>query len=126
MKTPTKIAIGFLVGLVVVVLGFMLYDLQQRSVSISDYIKDGGAMEHEYGGFMSRLRITLTSAYNYMNVKVVVDGRAVFEKSRTYAVDFEYSMGFGWHTVHIIISNPTVFGLGKSILVTGRVWLQVL
>jgi hypothetical protein len=90
-------------------------------VRVSEYIKDGYEYALEVSGYGSRLHVSLTSSHDYMSVKIVVDGRVVYDNPRTYNVNFEYSLGFGYHVIHVIIGNPTTFGLGPTIFVSGSI-----
>ena len=82
-------------------------------------------MAYSLAGYGSRLVVRLTSTNDYMRVRVIVDGMLAFEDSRAYRVDFEKTLGLGYHTVQVIIENPTSFGLGPSILVAGEVALYL-
>lgn len=61
-----------------------------------------------------------------MFIKVIVDGQAVYEKDKIYDVNFEHRMAFGQHTIHIIIKNPSLLGLGSIIQVSGKVSISLL
>jgi len=58
-----------------------------------------------------------------MDVKVIVDGRTVFEEQRVTDVHFEYPVEYGLHIVHLIIANPPFSGQ-ERILVTGQLRLD--
>ncbi len=88
---------------------------------ITSYIGDCYSKVYEFKVDASELRLVLTSSYDYMCVKVIVDGMVVFRRCRVYHVDFRYYMGPGVHVVHIVITNPGMLCLGKTILVTGEV-----
>jgi hypothetical protein len=81
----------------------------------------GGGLTFGMGGFGSRLVVRLTSVNGYMYVKIVVDGTVVYEKSRTYKVDFERNLGFGWHEIDVTIYNSIQIGYGPAIIVEGEV-----
>ena len=61
-----------------------------------------------------------------MNVRILVDGNSVFEQSNTQTVNFNHNMGFGDHAIHIYVENPSIFGLGSTILVSGKVTISLL
>ena len=92
-----------------------------RTQSISEYLDDGASVTFELKGTGSRLKITLTSTNDYMYVKIIVDGQSVYEKNNIYNVNYNDNIGFSYHTVHIIFQNPTVFGLGSYIQISGTV-----
>jgi hypothetical protein len=116
MKTISiAVAIPLVLALVFLVV------IPHRTTRVSEYIKDGYEYTFEISGYGSRLYVSLTSSYDYMSVKIVVDGRVVYDNPRTYNVNFEYSLGFGYHVIHVIIGNPTIFGLGPTIFVSGSI-----
>jgi len=109
MKARTIVVIGALLLMI-----FILLMPWIRTRSISEYIRDGGSFTCEMVGYGSRLTVRLTSTDDYMHVKIIVDGIVVFEDKKTYEVDFERTLGFGYHIVHIVVENSMVFGLGSD------------
>jgi len=57
-------------------------------------------------------------------VKIIVDGRTIFEKDRLYELNKEFYLPFGYHYIDIIFKNPTIFGLGPSISINGYASLE--
>jgi len=97
---------------------FLMSEISSRT--ISDYIQDGYMVTYTLNGFGSKLSVVIASTNDYMYVKIVVDGQAVYDKNNIYQVNFQHSMGFGSHTVQIIIQNPSLLGLGATIQVSGK------
>lgn len=91
-----------------------------QTIDITEYISDGGSKVWSIKGYGSKLEVKLTSQYDDMRVTIVVDGKTVYNE-RTWSVDFETDLGYGYHVIQIAVENPTIFGLGKTILVTGYV-----
>jgi hypothetical protein len=118
MKMKT---IGIAIAIPLVLALVFLVVIPYRTVGVSKYIEDGGEYTLEISGYGSRLYVSLTSSHDYMSVRIVVDGRVVYDNSRTYNVKFEYGLGFGYHVIHVIIGNPTTFGLGPTIFVSGSI-----
>lgn len=117
--------IGVLVAVIIllVVVYFIIIPrlaIEIRTVDIAEYLRDGESKTWSIKGYGSKLEVKLTSHYDDMRVTIVVDGRTIYDK-RTWSVDFVMDLGYGYHVVHVAIENPTVFGLGKTILVTGYV-----
>lgn len=118
-----------IIGVVIVVLVgayFAIQLIQQyitpafKTIDIAEYISDGGSKVWSIKDYGSKLEVKLTSQYDDMRVTIVIDGRTVYDR-RTWSVDFETDLGYGYHVIQIAIENPTIFGLGKTILVTGYV-----
>jgi hypothetical protein len=91
-----------------------------KTIDIAEYISDGGSKVWSIKGYGSKLEVRLTSQYDDMRVTIVVDGSTVYDR-RTWSVNFETNLGYGYHVIQIAIENPTIFGLGRTILVTGYV-----
>ncbi len=87
---------------------------------IREYIPDGGSESWYFHARCWKLEVKLTSQYGDMRVTVVVDGRTVYDE-RTWSVDFETDLGYGYHEIQVAVENPTTFQPGKTILVTGYV-----
>ena len=118
-----------IVGIVIVVLAGVYFAIQLtrqyimpaiKTIDIAEYIPDGESKVWSIKDYGSKLEVKLTSQYDDMRVTIVVDGRTVYDE-RTWSVDFETDLGYGYHVIQIAIENPTIFGLGKTILVTGYV-----
>ena len=69
----------------------------------------------------SRLTVDITSMNDKMDVKIVVDGQTVIENREINNFNFKHDMGFSNHIIQLIIQNPTLFGLGSTIQVSGKV-----
>ena len=89
-----------------------------RTIPISEGIEDGESKFWSIEGYGSKLEVKLTSQNDDMRVTIVVDGRTIYDK-RGWSVDFEVGLDNKYHVIQLVIENPTTFGLGKAILVTG-------
>jgi len=127
----TKIVIGIIIGVsvgFVLVWGVQNFFIQrQQLVSIDKYLKDGQSATWVLKAQVFQvlkirswqLRVRLNSTYGDMNVKITVDGKIACEKSNVYEVDYRQNIEPNSHIIHITVENPTTFGLGPTILVTG-------
>jgi hypothetical protein len=118
MKMKT---IGMVIAIFLALALIFLVVNSYRTIGVSKYIEDGRGYTLEISGYGSRLYVSLVSSYDYMSVRIVVDGRVVYDNPRTYDVKFEYRLRFGYHIIHVIIENPTIFGLGPAIFVSGSI-----
>ena len=59
-----------------------------------------------------------------MGIKVIVDGQEVYSNPLTSSVAFEYEQKLGHHEVSVIVSNPAILGIGRTINVNGtiKIW----
>ena len=121
--------LGKLISIIVVVIVVLVgayFAIKQfitpafKTIDIAEYISDGGSKVWSIKGYGSKLEVRLTSQYDDMRVTIVVDGSTVYDR-RTWSVNFETNLGYGYHVIQIAIENPTIFGLGRTILVTGYV-----
>lgn len=117
VRKRLAIAIIILISVSIIVLVIS----SNKTSSITKYLSDGGSVTYKFEGLSARLSVALTSTDDYMHVKIVVDGQSVYDENNIYSVNFGYNVGFGYHIIHIIIENPTVFGLGASIQISGVV-----
>jgi hypothetical protein len=121
MSSQSKIyAIGAIIVMAFIAVVLLTQNMAQP-LSVSEYISDGGSLTYTVKGYGSRLNVALTSTNDYMYVKIVVDGQSVYDKNNIYDVNYKYNMGFGYHIINIILQNPTLFGLGSRIQVSGIV-----
>lgn len=95
---------------------------QYRTVPITYNLEDGEFITYTLRGWGSVLDVRLSSTNGEMYVKIVVDGQVVYEHEG-YQASYRSNIGFGVHVIHIHIQNPTVLGLGKAIVVSGKVSL---
>lgn len=85
-------------------------------------IVDGRIVEDEIRGYGSHLTVSLTSINDYMRVKIIVDGKTVYEGSNLYKLNYSYDMGPGYHITYVIVENPPELDkLGPTIHVSGKV-----
>jgi hypothetical protein len=125
----SKKKLGKLISVIVVVIVVLVgayFAIKQfitpafKTIDIAEYISDGGSKVWSIKDYGSKLEVKLTSQYDDMRVTIVVDGSTVYDR-RTWSVNFETNLGYGYHVIQIAIENPTIFGLGRTILVTGYV-----
>jgi hypothetical protein len=59
-----------------------------------------------------------------MGIKVIVDGQEVYSNPLTSSVAFEYELKQGHHEVIVVVCNPAILGIGRTINVTGtiKIW----
>jgi hypothetical protein len=119
MRKRSVAAIIVVVVLVLIILPAALS--YSRTITVNEYVRDGYTRIVQTSGYGSRIRVSLSSIDDYMRVRVIVDGRVVYDNPNCYIAEFEKSLGFGHHNVIVEITNPTIFGLGKTILVSGFV-----
>ena len=97
-----------------------------KTVTITKYIEDNNSWTVSFSDYCSQLSVSLTATTDAMNVKIMVDGNTVYDQSNTQTVNFNHNMGFGEHTIHIYVENPSIFSLGSTILVTGKATISLL
>ena len=97
-----------------------------KSVTITKYIEDNNSWTVSFSDYCSQLSVSLTATTDAMNVRIIVDGNTVYDQSNTWTVNFNHNMGFGEHAIHIYMENPSVFGLGRTILVSGKATISLL
>lgn len=125
LKSKKGLVIGIVFAIAVVVILLTLALLPSvRTIPISHYLRDGESVVHEIRGYGTRLHVKLVSRNDDMRVRIVVDGLLI-DEARGYSINREYSMGFGYHTIHVYIENPTVFGMGPAIWVLGEISLTL-
>lgn len=122
MENWKKAAIGTTIIISIVALGLLA--VRYETNVIYDYIDDGHQYSISLSGRITGFSATFTSTNADMNIKIVVDGITVYERKHVYDANFKYKLNSGQHTIYTIITNPTTFGLGSSILVTGQITLQ--
>ena len=126
MKNWKKVAIGATIGTIIIasIIIIGLLAIRYETKAIHEYIGDSEQYSKSWTGHMAGFSITLTSTNDDMNIKIVVDGMTVYERNHVYDANFKYKMNSGHHMVCIIITNPSILGLGSSILVTGEITFQ--
>ena len=97
-----------------------------KTVTITEYLEDKSSVTFSTSGYCSSLSVSLTATTEDMNVRIMLDGNTVYEQSNTRTVKFNHNMGFGEHVIHIYVENPSIFGLGSTILVSGKVTISLL
>jgi hypothetical protein len=113
-----KVIVALVIFVAVIVFAFYVMNSVNITKTITDYIQDGYGVTYTFNGFGSRIIVILTSN-DYMYLKVVVDGKKVYEETNIGDVYFQQILGFGFHTVQIIIQNPSIPVLGPTIQVSG-------
>lgn len=118
-KRLPRLAIIAVAAVIITLVNFLAL-FGNMTYPISDTIEDGGAVEHQLRSFgRSRFSISITSTYDKMNVKILVDGSIVYERTNIQECHFQYSMSLGDHIIRAIITNPSFPGLGSAIQVSG-------
>jgi formylmethanofuran dehydrogenase subunit A len=105
------------------VISWVLFSSQ--TFTITEYISDNDSKTFSFSGYCSRLSFSLTATTDDMSIKLIVDGITVNEWSNTDNTIFTGNMGFGDHTILIYMENPSIFGLGSTILVSGKITISL-
>ena len=112
-KTIAIVIILILVGVI------FLFVYRTATLPITKYLDGGESVTSTLEKYCSRLSVTLASTKGDMNLKLTVDGQTVYEQNNIRDFSFVHNMGFGHHVIHLFIQNPTVFGFGSTIRVSG-------
>jgi hypothetical protein len=105
--------------LFLIAVGAILIIQKIETLQITEFLVDGQSVTHQMEKYSTHFTVKLTSTHDKMDVKITVDGQTVYEVKSITDVNFLHNMGLSNHDIHIIIVNPTGFGLGSTIEVTG-------
>lgn len=103
---------------IIAVLAVFTFSLM-ASTDITDYLTDGQSVTYGIKSIGLWLNVDITSMNGNMDVKVVVDGQTAIENNGINNFSFKHNTGLGYHTIQVIIENPTLLGLGATIQVSG-------
>jgi hypothetical protein len=101
-----RVAVGMVAAASLALTLVLLATVPYRTVAVSRFVEDGEVYTLELGGYGSRLCVRLSSSFDCVNVRVVIDGRAIYSSSCTYEASIEHGLGFGYHVIRVVIENP--------------------
>jgi hypothetical protein len=124
-KSLLSLPIIVLVAAVIVSgLLFMFYFPREKVHVVNFSLQAGASLTITINDRGSHLLINLSSTGGFMGIKVIVDGQEVYSDPLTSSVAFEYELKRGHHEVSVVVSNPAILGIGRTINVTGtiKIW----
>jgi hypothetical protein len=124
-KSPLSLPIIALVAAIIVSgLLFMFYFPREKVHVVNFSLQAGASVTIAIDGRGSHLLINLSSTGGFMGIKVIVDGQEVYSDPFTSSVAFEYELKRGHHEVSVVVGNPAILGIGRTINVTGtlKIW----
>jgi hypothetical protein len=124
-KSPLSLPIIALVAAIIVSgLLFMFYFPREKVHVVNFSLQAGASVTIAIDGRGSHLLINLSSTGGFMSIKVIVDGQEVYSDPFTSSVAFEYELKRGHHEVSVVVGNPAILGIGRTINVTGtlKIW----
>jgi hypothetical protein len=124
-KSPLSLPIIALVAaLIISGLLFMFYFPREKVHVVNFSLQAGASVTIAIDGRGSHLLINLSSTGGFMSIKVIVDGQEVYSDPFTSSVAFEYELKRGHHEVSVVVGNPAILGIGRTINVTGtlKIW----
>jgi hypothetical protein len=107
--------------IILVLIGISSYIVSGSTYEFVKPIDDGDKYPIAIRGYGSRLYVSLKSSPDYMSVRIVADGRVIYDNPHTYNVSFDYYLGFGYHELNIVIENPKTSLFGTWIRVVGLI-----
>ncbi|MEM3978362.1 MAG: hypothetical protein QW604_01250 [Fervidicoccaceae archaeon] len=116
--------IALVAAVIVSGLLFMFYFPREKVHVVNFSLQAGASVTIPIDGRGSHLLINLSSSGGFMSIKVIVDGQEVYSDPLTSSVAFEYELKRGHHEVSVVIGNPAILGIGRTINVTGtlKIW----
>ena len=99
--------------------------LNSQTFTIAEYISDNDSKTFSFSGYCSRLSFDLKATNDDVNIILIVDRSTINHWNNTQNLHFTGDMGFGDHTIQLYMENPSMFGLGATILVSGKVTLSL-
>ncbi|MCC6009470.1 MAG: hypothetical protein LM588_00530 [Fervidicoccaceae archaeon] len=124
-KSPLSLPIIALVAAIIVSgLLFMFYFPREKVHVVNFSLQAGASVTIAIDGRGSHLLINLSSTGGFMSIKVIVDGQEVYSDPFTSSVAFEYELKRGHHEVSVVVGNPAILGIGRTINVAGtlKIW----
>ena len=124
-KSPLSLPIIALVAAIIVSgLLFMFYFPKEKVHVVNFSLQAGASVTILIDGRGSHLLINLSSTGGFMSIKVIIDGQEVYSDPLTSSVAFEYELKRGHHEVSVVVGNPAILGIGRTINVTGtsKIW----
>jgi len=124
-KSPLSLPIIALVAAIIVSgLLFMFYFPREKVHVVNFSLQAGASVTILIDGRGSHLLINLSSTGGFMSIKVIVDGQEVYSDPLTSSVAFEYELKRGQHEVSVVIGNPAILNIGRTINVNGtlKIW----
>lgn len=61
-----------------------------------------------------------------MYTKIIVDNKIIYEQNDIYNLNITKNIGFGDHTINIIVQNQRMFGSGDTIHIRGMTSINIL
>jgi hypothetical protein len=125
-KSPLSLPIIALVAAIIVsgLLLYMFYFPKEKVHVVNFSLQAGASVTILIDGRGSHLLINLSSTGGFMSIKVIVDGQEVYSDPLTSSVAFEYELKRGHHEVSVVVGNPAILGIGRTINVYGtfKIW----
>jgi len=125
-KSPLSLPIIALVAAIIVsgLLLYMFYFPKEKVHVVNFSLQAGASVTILIDGRGSHLLINLSSTGGFMSIKVIVDGQEVYSDPLTSSVAFEYELKRGHHEVSVVVGNPAILGIGRTINVNGtfKIW----
>ena len=124
MNKNQKIIVGLIAVIIVCSIIFVGFGLSKR-ITVNEYLADKGSKTLAIESYFSTCSVSLSSTDDNMKVRIIIDGQTIYEQDNTKTVNFDHSMGLGNHAISIYLENPSLFGLGSSILISGVITLNM-
>ncbi|MEM1605068.1 MAG: hypothetical protein QXW41_02350 [Fervidicoccaceae archaeon] len=124
-KIPLSLPIIALVAAIIISgLLFMFYFPREKVHVVNFSLQAGASVTILIDGRGSHLLINLSSTGGFMSIKLIVDGQEVYSDPLTSSVAFEYELKRGHHEISVVVGNPAILGIGRTINVTGtlNIW----
>ena len=121
--TKSKIVI---ITIFIILVFTTVYILYPKKISVTEYLDDGVGVIYTLHGIGSQLNITINSENETMYTKIIVDNKIIHEQNNIYNLNITKNIGFGDHTINIIVQNQRMFGSGDTIYINGMASINVI
>ncbi len=121
--TKSKIVI---MTIFIIVVFTTVYIVYPKEIFVTEYLDDGVGVIYTLHGIGSQLNIKINSENETMYTKIIVDNKIIHEQNNIYNLNITKNIGFGDHTINIIIQNQRMFGSGDTIYINGMASINVI
>ncbi len=121
--TKSKIVI---MTIFIIVVFTTVYIVYPKEIFVTEYLDDGVGVIYTLHGIGSQLNIKINSENETMYTKIIVDNKIIHEQNNIYNLNITKNIGFGDHTITIIVQNQRMFGSGDTIYINGMASINVI
>jgi len=123
INTKSKVA---LITIFILLVFSAVYILYPKNILITEYLDDGVSVIYTLHGIGSQLNVNINSENETMYIKIIVDNKIIHEQNNIYNLNITKNIGFGDHTINIIVQNQKMFGSGDTIYINGMASINIL